>query len=96
MEDAVEKPEIENQLPEKSPFSEKGRNVRMTLKFIRHGLRAPSGELTDYGKEITRQKALESKSETEHFNVVGAMGSDSGPIASTGMQLSLIHISEPT
>lgn len=89
MEDAMEKPKIGNQIPEKSPFSEKGRNVHITLKFIRHGLRNPSGELTDYGKEITRQKARESKSEKKRFNVVGAMGSDSGPIGPTGMQRSL-------
>lgn len=68
---------------------EKGKNVHMTLKFIRHGLRSPSGELTDYGKEITRQKVQESKHNIERFNVVGAMGSDSGPIGPTGMQRSL-------
>lgn len=89
MEDAIEKPKIESQLPEKSPYSEKGRNVDITLKFIRHGLRTPSGELTDYGKEVTRQKARESRSEIESFNVVGAMGSDSGPTGATGMQRSL-------
>jgi len=89
MEDAVEKPRIVNQLPEKSPSSERGKNVQITLKFIRHGLRTPSGELTDYGKEITRQKARESKPDIEHVNVVGAMGSDSGPIGTTGMQRSL-------
>ena len=88
MEDATEKPKIGNQNPE-SPLSEKGKNVHIALKFIRHGLRSPSGELTDYGRETTRQKASESKSEMGRFNVVGAMGSDSGPIGSTGMQRSL-------
>ena len=89
MEDAVENPKIGNQMPEKSPSSEKGENVQITLKFIRHGLRTPSGELTDYGKETTRQKARESKPDIEHVNVVGAMGSDSGPVGPTGMQRSL-------
>lgn len=52
MEGAAEK--VEN-------IPQKGRNVHITLKFIRHGLRAPSGELTDYGREATRQKAQQGK-----------------------------------
>lgn len=68
---------------------EKGRNVQITLKFIRHGLRNPSGELSDYGREATRQKAQDIKSEIGHVDVVGAMGSDSGPVGPSGMQRSL-------
>ena len=89
MEDVIREPKVDNLHQERSPLSEKGRNVHIALKFIRHGLRSPSGELTDYGRETTRQKASESKSEMGRFNVVGAMGSDSGPIGSTGMQRSL-------
>jgi len=75
---------------EKVQSPDKGKNVHMTLKFMRHGLREPTGELTEYGKEITRKKARESKSNTEGFNVVGAMGSDSGPKdPTTGMERSL-------
>jgi len=77
------------QSPEQLRKPEKGENVQITLKFIRHGLRTPSGELTDYGKETTRQKARESKPDIGRFNVVGAMGSDSGPVGPTGMQRSL-------
>lgn len=80
MEDVAEK--VEN-------IPERGRNVHITLKFIRHGLRNPSGELTDYGREATRQKAQQSKSEMGRFDVVGAMGSDSGPVGPSGMQRSL-------
>ena len=90
MEDAAEK--VEN-------IPEKGRNVDITLKFIRHGLRTPqttlpSGEVTggylsDYGREVAKQKALEDKAKIGHFNVVGAMGSDAGLPGPTGMQRSL-------
>lgn len=68
---------------------ERGRNVHMTLKFIRHGLRTPSGKLTDYGREATRKEAQQSKSAMGRFDVVGAMGSDSGPVGPSGMQRSL-------
>lgn len=61
MEDAIEKSIIESQRgprEEKSLSPEKGRNVNIRLKFIRHGLRSPSGELTDYGREVTRHYGL--------------------------------------
>ena len=64
MEDPTGEREVGNQPLEESPFSEKGRGVEITLKFIRHGLRTPSGELTGYGKEITKHKARESNLKT--------------------------------
>lgn len=58
---------------------EKGKNVKVILKFIRHGERAKTGELTDYGREITRQRARERGIRKEDFDAVKAVGSQAGP-----------------
>lgn len=108
MEGVVGETKHENQPLEESTLSEKGRNVHITLKFIRHGERTPQttlpsgeiigGTLTDYGREVTRKTAKESKSEIGHVRIVGAMGSDAGLPGPTGMPRSLetadIYVSE--
>ncbi len=58
---------------------EKGKNVRIVLKFIRHGERTKTGELTDYGREITKQRARDSGIEGGDFDAVKAVGSQAGP-----------------
>lgn len=65
---------------------EKGRNVRMVLRFIRHGERTAmdtehtkKGELTDYGRQITEEKARTSGIQKEDFDAVKAYGSNAGP-----------------
>ena len=45
---------------EKGQAKETGRKVLLILKVIRHGERTKDGELTDYGRTVTRQKAGEA------------------------------------
>jgi len=58
---------------------EKGSNVYINLKFIRHGERDLDGNLQDLGREVTKVKAMESKLNDEDFDLVKAIGSDAGP-----------------
>jgi hypothetical protein len=58
---------------------EKGKNVKMILRFIRHGERTKEGILTDYGREVTKQKARESGIQKEEYDAVKALGSNAGP-----------------
>lgn len=61
---------------------ERGKNVRILLKIIRHGLRNPKDNmLTDIGRDITREKAIESSLSGEDFDYVKAIGSTVGPYA---------------
>lgn len=76
-------------LREKEPFPEKGRNVYICLKFIRHGERTKEGELTDYGRKITREKATASGIKEEEFDAFKAIGSPAGPKGPRGMPRSL-------
>src|SRR3989344_942740 len=64
---------------------EKGRNVEVIVKIMRHGERNVTGELTDYGREITRQRAEESGLAERGFDAVKAYGSDAGPRNSAKM-----------
>lgn len=59
--------------------AEKGKNVRIVLKFIRHGERTKTGELTDYGRVVTRQRAEESGIRKEDLDAVKGIGSQAGP-----------------
>lgn len=77
------------QMPSQENLPEKGANVRLVLKIIRHGERTKKGELTDYGREVTRKKAKESGIKGEDFDAVKAYGSPAGPKGPTGMQRSL-------
>jgi len=74
---------------EKEISPEKGKNVYICLKFIRHGERTPEGKLTDYGREITRKKAKESGIRPEEFDAVKAIGSPAGPEGPEGLQRAL-------
>lgn len=83
-------PESEPRIsPEEEPSTERGENIRIVLKFIRHGERTKAGELTDYGREVTRQRARESKITREDFDAVKAIGSPAGPKSGSGMERSL-------
>lgn len=73
-------PEPENML-EQEPTKEKGANVSVRMKFIRHGERTKTSELTDYGREVTRKKAKESGLKGEGFDAVKPYGSQQGPKA---------------
>ncbi len=64
---------------EKEPTKERGTNVLVRVKFIRHGERTPKGELTDYGRDIIVKKAAESGLKDEKFDTVKAYGSQAGP-----------------
>jgi hypothetical protein len=69
---------------------EKGANVQIQLKFIRHGERTPDTmQLTDYGREVTRERAGESELSSDDFNAVKALGSNMDPNPETGMGRSL-------
>lgn len=61
---------------------EKGKNVKIALMFIRHGERTTKGELTDYGRDMTRARVSEVQQDgflQEEFDVVKPMGSPAGP-----------------
>lgn len=68
---------------------ERGNNVRIVLKFIRHGERTKEGQLTDYGRNITVIRAGESGIMPEDFDAVKAIGSTAGPKGPGGMERSL-------
>ncbi len=57
---------------------ENGKDVEIVLKFLRHGERTKEGRLTDYGRQITSEKAEQEKPEFEEFDAVKAIGSDAG------------------
>lgn len=75
--------------PEVERSVEYGKNVDIILKFIRHGERDLDGNLLDLGREITKQKAVESGLDKEDFDAVKAIGSPAGPSGEAGMQRSL-------
>ncbi|MBI5139957.1 MAG: hypothetical protein HZA94_00705 [Candidatus Vogelbacteria bacterium] len=68
---------------------ERGKNVKIVLKFIRHGERTKEGQLTDYGRKITAICAKESGIKPEDFDAVKAIGSTAGPKGPGGLQRSL-------
>ncbi|MFA6392262.1 MAG: histidine phosphatase family protein [Patescibacteria group bacterium] len=63
--------------PDTDPNPEKGRNVRIVIKFIRHGERSEDGRLLDSGREDTRE--LAKSIDKEQFDAVKAIGSNFGP-----------------
>lgn len=58
---------------------EKGKNVKIVIKFIRHGERDKEGNLLDLGREITAKRANESGIKKDDFDVVKAYGSNAKP-----------------
>jgi len=61
---------------EKSPeIKDRGKNVVIVLKILRHGERTKEGELTDYGREVTRKRAQLSGLQADQFSAVKAIGS---------------------
>lgn len=66
---------------ELSEEKERGQNVEIVLKFMRHGERDREGNLLDIGRDITRQKAQESGIQAGDFDAVKAIGSDASPIS---------------
>lgn len=75
--------------PESKERAEKGRNVSIRLKIIRHGERTTEGELTDYGRQVTSKIAKEKKTELGGLDAVKAYGSQAGPKGPMGMGRSL-------
>lgn len=74
---------------EAEPSAERGENVRIVLKFLRHGERTKTGELTEYGRDVTRQRAQESVIGPDDYDAVKAIGSPAGPQSAGGMERSL-------
>jgi hypothetical protein len=72
-----------------SPEKETGKNVSIVYKLIRHGERTPEGALTDYGREVTRERAQESEWPEQHLDAVKAYGSQAGPKNKEGFGRSL-------
>lgn len=68
---------------------ESGENVEIVLKFIRHGERDLEGNLTDYGRTVTKERAQESGVLKTDFDAIKAIGSTAGPKGPSGMQRSL-------
>jgi hypothetical protein len=54
----------------------RGQDVQIDALFVRHGERTKEGELTDYGREVSAQKAGEYAQELGSYDVVKAYGSD--------------------
>ncbi|EKE19999.1 MAG: hypothetical protein ACD_8C00067G0005 [uncultured bacterium] len=74
---------------EKEFSAEKGSEVEIAMMFIRHGERTPEGTLTDYGREITKEKAEQAEQEgifKNGFDVVKPLGSPAGPKTSVEVQ----------
>jgi hypothetical protein len=63
---------------------EKGNDVEIMVKFLRHGERDKEGRLTDHGREITVERAIESGIGPEDFDAVKAIGSDAGMKSGVG------------
>ncbi len=87
---------LENRVSQES--KERGKDVEILVKIIRHGLRDPkTNMLTDIGRKITREKAEESGLSGEDFKYVKAVGSTTGPYAEVegeemGRALETAHI----
>ena len=64
---------------------ENGANVTIDVKFIRHGERTTDGELTDYGRDVTKQRAQESGIAGDDNDAAKAGGSNADPSARTQM-----------
>lgn len=62
---------------EKNP--EKGENITLVVRIMRHGDRTPEGNLEDFGRQRTIEKARGSVSVYEQFDVIKAFGSTAGP-----------------
>lgn len=60
---------------------EKGANILLRIKFIRHGERGRDNKLTDYGRVVTKEKAADSGLGEQGFNAIKAYGSQQGPKA---------------
>ena len=71
-------------IAENKEGSERGENVQVRVKFIRHGERTPEGELTDHGREITEDQAVESDEHWDDYHAVKAVGSDAGLSSGAG------------
>ena len=78
----MEQPNLENQISQES--KERGRNVKITVKFLRHGERTTDGKLTDYGREVTKDRAIESGVKWDDYHAVKAVGSDAGLSSGAG------------
>ncbi|MDD4902061.1 MAG: hypothetical protein PHE24_02905 [Patescibacteria group bacterium] len=74
---------------DQEPILEKGANVSITVKFIRHGERDKESNLTDYGREVTRERARASGVAEDDFSAIKAIGSNAGPKNKEGMARSL-------
>jgi len=75
---------FENKPVQAQESMEKGSNVQILLKFIRHGERDLDGRLTDHGRKVTRQRAEDSDITGSDFDAVKAIGSDAGESSGAG------------
>lgn len=71
----------------KNEQKEKGKNVKITIKFMRHGERDSDGNLLDIGREITKNNA--SEIDASSYDAVKAIGSTAGPRSESGMARAL-------
>jgi hypothetical protein len=69
---------------------EKGSNVEVLVRFMRHGERDKAGKLLDLGRDITRQQATnDAQNMGGNFDAIKAIGSDAGPKGPTNMERAL-------
>jgi hypothetical protein len=78
----MEHSNLENQILQES--KERGRNVKIIVKFLRHGERTLDGKLTDYGREVTKVRAIESGIKLDDYHAVKAVGSEAGVSSGAG------------
>ena len=64
---------------------ERGADVTIAIRLMRHGERDKEGNLLQHGREMTKQAGMESEEHAEHWDAVKALGSDAGPHGETGM-----------
>ena len=64
---------------------ERGANVIIDVKFIRHGERTKENQLTELGRDITRDRARESGITKESYDAVKAGGSNVDANQESGM-----------
>jgi|GEM_PF-1355021 len=74
---------------EQQSEKEKGLNNRILLKIMRHGEKTPEGELTDYGRDRTREVARVDKEMMKGIDKIKVMGSNAGPKNKAGQARAL-------
>ncbi len=66
-------------VPQQEGKEKFGSNVKIDIRFLRHGERTKTGELTDFGRGVTKEKAAQHMIEGDYVDIVKPVGSNAGP-----------------